>query len=142
LAGYYRWIVLIVAIAMLPFIIAKSLFNDAIIMFTVSIGIALPIDIVAMKTGLWNYPRQKFFSKEYFCIVLPAWGIFGVSINLLWPYCGGGVTSLVILTIAMFIFYEIPNIKTISWRYRYSLPLVFIGWFPLVALFRLSFLAI
>jgi hypothetical protein len=102
-------------------------------------GVSLPMDFLAMRSKSWAYPRQKFFSKEYFGIVLPAWGIFGVSINLLWPFFGGGVFSLLAITAAMFVIYEIPNIKAGSWRYGYSLPVVFIGWFPLVATFRMVY---
>jgi len=141
-SGYYRWIMMALAIAMLPVVIVKSLFYESLIMFVEAVGIALVIDMIAMKGKIWYYPRQKFLSKEYFGIVLPAWGIFGISINLIWPYLGGGLYSLAIIALSMFVFYEIPNIKTGSWHYKYSLPIVFLGWFPLVATFRLTYLSI
>lgn len=142
MSGYYRWIMMALAIVMLPVIIAKSLFYESFVMFVAAIGLALVIDMAAIKGKIWYYPRQKFLSIEYFGIVLPAWGIFGISINLIWPYLGGGLYSLAIIAISMFIFYEIPNIKTRSWYYKYPLPIVFIGWFPLVATFRLTYLSV
>lgn len=141
--GYYRWVSLAIAIAIAPYILMAGSVLESLFMFGTGMILALIIDFTGIwLLKLWVYPRQRFLSREYFGIVLPAWGVFGVATNIIWPYCGTGFQALTISTVLLFLVYEIPNIRTLSWCYSVPLPIVFAGWFPLVAVYRLSYLAI
>ena len=99
------------------------------------------IDYVGISLRLWEFPRQPFLSWQYFAIVVPCWGVFGATINMVndWHMRKGWV-SIFILAVAVMAVYEIPNILTESWGYTVSTTLIILGWFPMIVLFRLSFL--
>ena len=99
------------------------------------------LDCGGVTSGLWNYPRQPFMSLNYWLIVVPCWGVFGATINMVndW-YMRSNWKSYVILTLLIMGLYEIPNLATVSWHYTVSALMITVGWFPLVLAFRLSYL--
>ncbi len=100
------------------------------------------IDIFGVKMAkLWKYPRQKFLSPEYFRIVLPAWGVFSMAINLTWEwFFGNFFIAVIIITLILFAIHELPNVKTHSWKYYTPTWLVILGWPPLIIVFRYSYI--
>ncbi len=46
------------------------------------------IDSIGINAGYYYFPRQPFLSLEYFAIVIPCWGVFGLFINCLWKWIG------------------------------------------------------
>lgn len=103
--------------------------------------IGFAYDGVGISLGLWDFPRQPFMSAEYWLIVVPCWGVFGATINMVndW-YLGNAWYSIAVMTILFIIVYEVPNRATGSWEYQASAPIVILGWFPLVLTYRLSYL--
>ena len=107
------------------------------------------LDILGHKLKLWNYPRQPFFSRAYFLLVVPAWGIFGSQVNVIWnltrkyfiswEWIYGVVFTTLLLSLFLFILYELPNLYRKSWKYSVSMRKVAIGWIPLILYFRLSY---
>ena len=105
--------------------------------------VGFTIDYAGVSLNLWNFPRQPFLSWQYFAIVVPCWGIFGATINMVndWHMRKGWI-SILILSVVVMAIYEVPNLLTESWLYSASTVIVLLGWFPLIFLFRLSFLVI
>ena len=113
--------------------------------YVISLGVGcivgFTIDCVGIPLGLWEFPRQPFLSWEYFLIVIPCWGVFGATINMIndW-FMKKNWLSIIILSVAVMLLYEVPNLITGSWEYSASSWLVMLGWFPLIMVYRLSFL--
>lgn len=100
------------------------------------------IDILGVKImKLWKYPRQEFLTIKYFAIVLPAWGVFSVAINLVWGWLFKEFfIAVTTITLILFLIHELPNLKTDSWEYYTPTWLVVLGWPPLVIVFRFTYL--
>jgi len=98
-------------------------------------------DVVGVNLGLWSYPEQPYLSLKYWFLVVTCWGVFGATINLLldW-YLWKNWLGIAIMTVFLMLVYEIPNFITDSWEYNAISPLVILGWFPLVMIYRLSYL--
>lgn len=97
----------------------------------------LLIDCVGVNAGYYYFPRQAFLSWQYFAIVIPCWGVFGLLINCLWSWLGKekflrGMASTVVPLLA---FYEGSNIITGSWVYTVHFAVVALGWIPLIWVF-------
>ena len=136
-----RWIVLVIGIALLWVASEKGEMRNASIAFGIGAAGGFLLDAIGTKFRFWVYLRQPFLSSKYFLIVLPAWGVFGMAVNLAWDWWG--VTpwlALTIITIGLFILHEIPNLKVKSWEYNVPLWFVFLSWVPLVGSFRILFL--
>jgi len=105
--------------------------------------VGLLVDVFGVGMGLWDFPRQPFGSLEYWFIVIPCWGVYGATINMLddW-YMGHNWKSYFITCLVLLAIYEVPNLATASWSYTTSMILVALGWFPLVFLFRVSYLLV
>jgi len=108
----------------------------------VGMFVGFMIDIIGVGLlGLWDYPRQPFLSLLYFALVVTCWGVFGAQVNMVWDWLKTKDRySLLILSPALFVVYECPNLLTGSWGYNAPAWLVFLGWFPLVALNRVTYL--
>lgn len=95
------------------------------------------IDSIGINAGYYYFPRQPFLSVEYFAIVIPCWGVFGLLINCLWNWLGKEkfMRGMVMTLIPLFAFYEGTNILTNSWVYHTPFWAVGLGWMPLVLVF-------
>ena len=104
-------------------------------------GVGFILDYVGVNLGLWDFPRQPFLSWSYFLIVVPCWGIFGATINMVndW-HMKKGWGAIFILSIIVMAIYEVPNLLTESWLYSVTSMVILLGWFPLILTFRLSYL--
>jgi len=93
------------------------------------------------KLKLWIYTKQEFRSKSYFGVVIPAWGIFGMAINLIWNWVYiSEIAAFFAITLGLFTLHEIPNLKTKSWKYSVSMRVVIPGWFLLILGLRAVFI--
>jgi len=95
------------------------------------------IDSIGINAGYYYFPRQPFLSLEYFAIVLPCWGVFGMLVNYTWNKLGQEkfVQGLAITTPLLFLFYEATNLITNSWVYTTPTWAIMLGWTPLVLTF-------
>jgi hypothetical protein len=135
-----RWVALGCAILLFSLAFFKSATWEAIIAFSVGAFCGFVLDLFGTgKYKLWYYPRQPFLEKQYFAIVVPAWGVFGLTINLLWNWLNSPWLAFVVLTTGLLVFYELPNLKSGSWKYQSPPWLVAAGWFPLILYFRIVF---
>lgn len=93
----------------------------------------LIIDSIGVNSGYYYFPRQPLYSLNYWIIVIPCWGVFGLFLNYLWQRLGkekvfrGAMVTLPIL----FGFYEGSNLITGSWIYTAPFYVVVLGWIPL-----------
>lgn len=137
-----RWFVLIGGITLFILGLFRGELWEVGISFIVGLAGGLLTDIVGVgKFKLWHYPRQPFPGRHYFLITLPAWGVFGVAVNLTWNWMGS--VSLLIssaaITTGLFLFHEVPNLKTKSWVYRAPSWIIVLGWLPLILFFRVLY---
>ena len=105
----------------------------AIVAFLIGLPYGLLIDFVGVRLRLWKYGGSKW---EYFLITVPCWGVFSMTINLLWDWIKNPWLAFPIIAIGLFSYLELPNLKTKSWTYSVPLWFVAIGWIPLVLSFR------
>ena len=105
--------------------------------------VGFAVDLIGINLGLWSFPRQPFLDSSYWLIVVPCWGVFGATINMVndW-YLKSNWRSIILISLLVMGIYEIPNLVTGSWHYTVSAILIIVGWFPLVCLFRISYLLI
>lgn len=138
-----RWISLVAFILVLTLIIIfkkgslkKKLLDVGIVFCEGMVG-GLIIDSVLINAGLYNFPRQPIYSQNYWLVVLPCWGVFGVLINYTWNTIGKGrwLSGGIITMILVGSFYELSNLYTGSWIYTAPAWLVGIGWIPLTYVF-------
>jgi hypothetical protein len=145
-----RWLVLGLGTLILTVAYSRGELRDFWIAFGIGITIGFLIDLFGIRAKLWHYYRQPFLSWKYFLIAIPAWGILAAAINLTWDWMTGwlglslGKTILVfvIITFALLLFHELPNLLFRSWKYNAPSWLVIAGWFPMVFSFRLIFILI
>lgn len=93
----------------------------------------LIIDSIGVNAGFYSFPRQPIYSLDYWLIVIPCWGIFGMLLNCLWDWFGQDkfLRSMAVSIIPLFIFYEGTNFITHSWIYTSPFSVVVAGWIPL-----------
>lgn len=117
-------------------------FSNAIFAFIIGMAGGLAIDYFGVRVfRFWEYTRQPFLSVNYFCLIVTSWGVFAMTINLLWGWIADPILVVIFLFIGQMLVYEAINFKTKSWAYYAPMWLVFVGWFPLVLTFRAIFLA-
>jgi len=140
--GMIRWTILALSVALFFIASLKGELNIAIITFILGAIVGFFIDCLGVaKLKLWKYTKQEFLKKEYFFIVVPAWGALGMAVNLIWNWIK--IPELIlfaVITLSLFSLHEIPNLKTKSWEYRIPMRLVIIGWIPLILAYRIIFL--
>lgn len=97
----------------------------------------LIIDSIGVNAGYYLFPRQPLYSIEYFAIVVPCWGVFGLLINCLWDWFGKGnvLKGLCVSLLPLLVFYEGTNLLSGSWIYHVHFAWVAVGWVPLVFTF-------
>lgn len=97
----------------------------------------LIVDSIGVNAGYYYFPRQPLYSLNYWLIVIPAWGVFGLTLNILWNQVSRAkfVRGTLITTPALFLWYEGTNLVTNSWVYTVPLWVVVMGWIPLVYVF-------
>jgi len=140
----WRWITY--TVGPLLFLIAcwRGEFLNACLSFSIGTMGGLLIDFVGVRTlSAYNYPQQKFLTRDYFKLVLPAWGVFGMIINLPWNWFMGTEIqpySCLVITAILMILYELPNFKSVSWQYHVPKQIVILGWTPMIAVLRMAFL--
>ncbi len=93
----------------------------------------LIIDSIGVNAGYYYFPRQPLYSLEYWAIVIPAWGVFGLFLNCLWQWVGGDkvIRGAMVTLPILFSFYEGSNLITGSWVYTTPFYVVALGWIPL-----------
>ena len=67
----------------------------------------LIIDSLLVNVGWYYFPRQPIYSYNYFAIVLPCWGVFGLFVNFVWEWIGKDkfVRSMPLTLLCLFAFY-------------------------------------
>jgi len=92
------------------------------------------IDCIGISAGYYYFPRQPFLSIEYFAIVIPCWGVFGLLLNTMWNLLGKDKfwQGMAVTLVPLFAFYEGTNLLTQSWVYTTPFYIVALGWIPLV----------
>lgn len=93
----------------------------------------LIIDSIGVNAGFYSFPRQPLYSLDYFTIVIPCWGVFGLLLNCLWDWFGKErfLQSMAVSILPLFVFYEGSNLITGSWIYTVPFHIVVLGWIPL-----------
>jgi len=140
--GRFRWIILSVGIVLFSIAFLRRETMFAFLSFTIGALGGFAIDYLGIKAlKLWTYPRQKFLKKEYFMLVIPGWGVFGMMVNLplSWIQSSNEI-ALPMLMLSLFAFCELPNIKIGTWKYNAPIWLIALCWIPLVVCYRLIFL--
>lgn len=138
-----RWITLIVFF-ILVFVIAKfgkgtykeKLKKYGMIFVEGMVG-GLIIDSLLINVGYYYFTRQPIYSFNYFSIVLPCWGVFGMFVNFVWEWIGKDkfIRSMPLTLLSLFAFYECTNLYTGSWVYNVPFYVVALGWMPLIIVF-------
>ncbi len=97
----------------------------------------LIIDSIGVNLGYYYFPRQPLYSLNYWLIVIPCWGVFGLLVNYLWERIGEEkfIKGLSVTLLPLFAFYEGSNLITGSWVYTVPFSVVLAGWTPLVLTF-------
>lgn len=136
-----RWFILLWSIVLICLVFLRGEIIRAVLSFGIGVFVGFLVDCLGVGyLKQWRYPRQEFLKKEYFIIVVPAWGVFGATINLLWNWLGvTEIASFIIITVSLLLVHELPNFKTKSWEYHASMWLVCLGWFPLILVLRVLF---
>jgi len=132
---------LLIGIALFLAASSRGEIKEAAIAFAIGIFSGFIIDYVGVgKLHLWYYPRQPFPGMRHFAFVVLSWGVFAMTINLIWNWIDNFGIVLGALFLGQFAAYEAVNLITKSWKYYAPAWLVLIGWFPLVLSFRGLFL--
>ncbi len=138
-----RWLALIVFTILGVFIVREKKCNVAQkfichgTAFLEGMVGGLIIDSIGINLGFYYFPRQPLYSLNYWLIVIPCWGVFGLLANYLWERIGEEkfIKGLSVTLIPLFAFYEGSNILTGSWVYTVPFYAVLAGWTPLVLTF-------
>lgn len=133
-----RWFWIPASLATIGIALTQGQWVEILIAFGLGFLGGCMIEVVGMKIlHLWRYPRQ---SKRYLPVIGIAWGFLGVMVNLLWDWMGTPSSiTFIILTLGLLLIWEAPNLITKSWQYHAPTWLVILGWFPLVAAFRIAY---
>jgi hypothetical protein len=129
---------LFLGIGVLLPVVFRGEMQYATIAFLIGLPYGLLIDFVGVKLGLWKYGGSKWV---YFMITVPCWGAFSMAINLIWNWIKNPWLAFPIITVGLFSYLELPNLKTKSWTYSVPLWFVAIGWIPLVLSFRVVYIS-
>jgi hypothetical protein len=141
---YSRYLAIALFVGLLSYIIFfdkgktwKEKFKIYAMMFIEGMIGGFIIDCIGVNAGYYVFPRQPFLSMEYFSIVIPCWGVFGMLINCLWTWVGKEKfwRGMAITLVPLFAFYEGTNLIAGSWVYHAPLWSIAIGWIPLVWVF-------
>ena len=133
-----RWFMLALGVGILLPAILRGETREASFSFLIGMPYGVLLDLVLGRLiGFWKYGGSK---KEYIFITVPCWGIFGMAVNLIWDWIGVPWISFLVVTIGLFAYLELPNLKTKSWTYYSPKWLVIAGWIPLTLSFRLLYL--
>lgn len=139
-----RWPVFALGVTLFIFALTRGEIKEVLLSFVIGVSGGFVLDCIGVATlKLWIYTKQEFLSKSYFGVVIPAWGILGMAINLIWNWVHVseiGIFSFI--TLGLFILHEIPNLKTESWKYSVPMWMVIPGWLPLVLGVRIIFLTL
>ena len=138
-----RWLWLAISITLVSLSFIEGTPERALVAFAVGVVAGFLIDSIgSMKLCLWKYPRQPYLTKEYLLIVVPCWGIFGMMVNLLWDWIEVSPwVVFVVLVVGLGVFWEALNLKTKSWEYHAPKWSIVVGWFPLLLVLRIPYLA-
>ena len=137
----FRWLMLMAGIVLFLVALHNGDINKALSAFIIGVAGGFFIDCVGCGIlHFWEYPRQPFPGVKHIFIVLPSWGIFSITINLLWDGVRNPWLIFVLLFFVQMTIYEAVNKKTESWIYFTPAWLVIVGWFPLVISLRLLFI--
>lgn len=135
-----RWLALMVFVVLLSIILyrdnemtLKNKFRYYGVMFLEGMVGGIIIDGIGVNAGYYFFPRQPLYSLNYFLVVVPCWGVFGMLLNCLWDWFGKDkfIRSMAVSVLPLFIFYEGANIITQSWIYMTPFYVVAVGWLPL-----------
>lgn len=136
-----RWLALFVFALLIVYILVfekKSGWKEKLLIYGMAflegmVG-GFIIDCIGINAGYYYFPRQSFLSWQYFAVVVPCWGVFGLFVNCLWSWLGREKfwRGMVATLIPLFLWYEGTNIFTHSWTYAVSFPYVMAGWVPLI----------
>ena len=133
-----RWLALSVFLILLILIIRdkgswKQKLNSYGMTFVEGMVGGLIIDSIGVNAGYYYFPRQPLYSLNYWAIVIPCWGVFGLFLNYLWQRLGeeGVLRGAVVTLPILFVFYEGSNLITGSWVYTAPFYSVVLGWIPL-----------
>ena len=134
-----RWLSLIVFIVLLTIIAFydKDTWRRKIsrygMMFSEGMVGGLIIDSIGVNAGYYYFPRQPLYSLEYWTIVIPCWGVFGLFLNCLWEWVGKDklIRGALVTIPTLFFWYEGTNLLTNSWVYTTPSYVVALGWIPL-----------
>jgi len=141
---YSRWLSLGLFVGLLAFIYVRKddgNLKDKIkhygMMFIEGMIGGIIIDSVGINAGYYFFPRQPLYSLEYFAIVIPCWGVFGLLVNCLWQWAGKEkfIRSMAVTLMPLFAFYEGTNLMAGSWVYTTPFYAVVLGWIPLIWVF-------
>jgi len=140
--GRIRWPIFCLGIILTILAINWGEITQALLSFLIGVVGGFLMDCLGVaKLKLWYYTKQPFLSKSYFGVVIPCWGIFAMTIDLLWDRIPlSEITTFSFMTLLLFSIYELPNLKTKSWKYSVSMKIVSLGWLPLVYGTRIIFL--
>ena len=138
-----RWVALIVFSILVGFIVAydKDTWRQKVryygMTFLEGMVGGFIIDIIGVNAGYYYFPRQPFLSWQYFAIVIPCWGVFGLFINCLWRWLGKEqfIRGMAVTLFPLLLYYEGANLLTNSWVYTVPFHIVAIGWIPLIIVF-------
>jgi len=135
---YSRWIGLFILVVLATIIATRkepwSRKIKYVIPFIEGMIGGLVVDSIGVNAGYYYFPRQPLYSLEYFGIVVPCWGVFGLFVHCLWEWVGKDkIWRCILVTILpLFAFYEGSNLITHSWVYTVDFYIVALGWMPLV----------
>lgn len=95
------------------------------------------VDIVGINAGYYYFPRQPFMSLDYWIIVIPCWGVFGLFLNYLWRVVAKDrfIKGTLFTLPTLIAWYEGTNLYTHSWVYTVPFYWVVLGWIPLTYVF-------
>lgn len=136
------WPLSVLGVVLFCLALTKGEMKEATLSFAIGALGGFILDYVGVaKLKLWTYTNQKFLSKSFFGIIIPAWGIFDMTINLIWNWLLiSEIAAFSCITLGLFTSHEIPNLKTKEWKYSVPMWLVIPGWLPLIMGFRLVFI--
>src|SRR3989344_5447902 len=128
-----KWVGLIMLIVTIWLAIKSNQLKDALVSFIVGSLYGFSLDVVVGSyMGTWSYVHP-IWSFRYFLLVVPGWGIFGMTINIIWNIMKNKPWMVLLnITAGLIVLLEGVNFLTKTWTYYVPLWIMVIGWFPLV----------